>query len=784
MPGAAFQTNPIDLVSLLNACDKGTLQLPDFQRSWVWDEERIKSLIASVSRAFPVGALMTLTTGGDVNFKPRPVEGAPELAKHTSPESLLLDGQQRMTSLYQVIVRRKVVETVTPKNKKVRRWFYIDIRKALDPTADREEAIVGVPEDKVVRADFGRQVVLDISTPAREFDALMFPMSDVFDWDHWQDGFQERWRGDEHEDVRKEFRTFKREVLENFKQYRVPVISLDRATSKEAVCVVFEKVNTGGKALDAFELVTAMYAASGYELRKDWYGDETHVGRHRRLADAQRMANAEGGIISGVGNTDFLHAVSLFHTRERRRAAEAAGKSGKELPAVSGNRQALLNLPLEAYRKYEAQAEAGFMRAAKFLHMLHIYRIFDLPYQSQVIALAAILADLGDRWEHEAVRARLVRWYWNGVFGELYGSAIESRIARDFLEVPAWIAGGPEPATIVEATIRADRLKSMRMRLSAAYKGMNALLMLEGARDFRSGQAFDHTVFFGENVDIHHIFPQDWCKQNGIPPSVYDSIINKTPLSYRTNRMIGGVAPSEYLRKLEAGSASSPAIAPDRLDGFLGSHLIAPELLRGDDFDAFMVDRQARLLSLIERATGKSAYAGGQSDEGEDIDGDDDAIEAKLTIDADVSASAGGSVDAEAAEQDEVEGDDDRQGDRVTWESRVGAATLQLCDRVADIANEIARPRLELRFQLTTVSLSRPGEFFRVAGVFPKRHFVAVVLSLSNTEEWLKRLEEAGIEASPRGLDSLRVRVRATDLRENELLIRELIHQRVREFQA
>jgi hypothetical protein len=132
----------------------------------------------------------------------------------------------------------------------------------------------------------------------------------------------------------------------------------------------------------------------------------------------------------------------LFYTRDRRRAAEQAGKQGKELPAVTGNRQALLNLPLHAYKTYEAQVERGFVQAAKFLHTQHVYRIFDLPYQSQTVALAAILADIGDAWEHEANRAKLVQWYWNGVFGELYGSAIESRIARDFMEVPAWLKGG------------------------------------------------------------------------------------------------------------------------------------------------------------------------------------------------------------------------------------------------------------------------------------------------------------------------------------------------------
>lgn len=632
MIGSTFQTNPVDLYKLLDDCQNGVLQLPDFQRSWVWDEDRIKSLIASISRAFPIGALMSLVTGGPVDFKPRPIEGTPSEVKQVVPQSLLLDGQQRITSLYQVTLRGKVVETITPKNKKVKRWFYLDIRKCLDPLADREEAIVGVPEDRIIRANFGREVLLDLSSAQMEYTSLMYPVSRVFEWDRWQDGFDKHWQGDQYESIRDEFRAFKRQVLENFKYYRVPVITLDRSTSKEAVCVVFEKVNTGGKALDAFELVTAMYAASGYELRKDWYGDDGMRGRHRRLTETFRPAGMESGIIAAVSNTDFLHAISLFHTRDRRRAAEAAGKQGKDLPAVSGNRQSLLNLPLEAYKQYEAQVERGFIQAAKFLHLLHIYRIFDLPYQSQIIPLAAILADIGDAWEYDANRAKLIKWYWNGVFGELYGSAIETRIARDFMEVPAWLEGGPEPSTVSEATFRADRLKTMRIRLSAAYKGVNALLMKEGAQDFRSGQKFDHTVFFGENVDIHHIFPQDWCKKHSIKPSVFDSIINKTPLSYKTNRIIGGGAPSEYLAKLERGSETVPPIDHAKLDVYLTSHLINPLLLRTDNFDAFMAARQRQLLALIEQEIGKSIYSGDMKEEGDDAEVDEDTVEAELTM--------------------------------------------------------------------------------------------------------------------------------------------------------
>ncbi len=170
----------------------------------------------------------------------------------------------------------------------------------------------------------------------------------------------------------------------------------------------------------------------------------------------------------------------------------------------------------------------------------------------------------------------------------------------------------------------------MRMRLSAAYKGVNALLMKEGAHDFRSGQKFDHIVFFGENVDIHHIFPKKWCEDKKIKPEVYDSIINKTPLSYRTNRIIGGGAPSMYISRLESGNAETPPILPQNLDRYLTSHLISPALLRSNDFQSFMEDRQARLLKLIEQATGQAAYRGEAPED--EAETDAETAEAELTM--------------------------------------------------------------------------------------------------------------------------------------------------------
>lgn len=622
----SFTASSVKLSELLSIAESGRLQLPDFQRGWVWDEERIRGLIASISRGFPVGAVMTLRTGGDVEFKPRPIEGAPDAAAAMAPESLLLDGQQRLTSLFQVLKRREVVSTLTPRRVKVKRWFYLDIEKCLDEGCDREDAVVIVPENRLRTSFFGRSVDLDVSTREQEFKAKLFPLTEVLDSNKWSQGFYKYCM--EYGDLERGFELwseFSNRVVQNFTEYLVPQIALSASTSKEAVCVVFEKVNTGGKPLDAFELITAMYAADGHELRKDWFGTGHGDGRHERLRSAMRLPSSTVGILAGVGNTDFLQAISLFHTRDIRQASDEEGKTGKELPKVSATRKVLLSLPLSAYLKYQERVEEGFIAAAKFLIRLGIYRVKDLPYQSQVVPLAAILAELGPEADAPAAVEKIRRWFWNGVFGELYGSSTETRIAHDFIEVVDWVAGGPTPSTVHDATVRADRLKSMRMRLSAAYKGVNALLTHRGAEDFRTGQKFNQTIFFDENVDIHHVFPQDWCKKQGIPRDIYDSIINKTPLSARTNRIIGGVAPSVYLGKLEDEFSSDDA--GDVLDQRLKTHLIDPALLRSNDFARFVKARQSALVDLIEDAIGKKVIVTDTTDGGEEIDEDPTDLE-------------------------------------------------------------------------------------------------------------------------------------------------------------
>jgi hypothetical protein len=630
MKQAAFKTNPVSLAELLSQCANGKIQLPDFQRSWVWDEERIKGLIASISQAFPVGALMTLEmkSGTAETFARRPVQGALPSAGDQVPEQLLLDGQQRMTSLYQTCMRREVVQTVTPRLKLVDRWFYIDIRAALNGDIDRQDAILGIPKDRKVKSPFGKAVELDLSSAELEYQNLMFPLNQVLDWTDWMMGFWTYWQAKEDLEQIEVFKTFNNQVLENFKGYQVPVISLGSETSHEAVCLVFEKVNTGGKPLDAFELVTAMYAAQGHRLRDDWLGSDGKSGLQNRLQVYGRAAEQKFGVLEKVASTDVLQAIALVHGAKTREKEIAEGRKDSELSAVRASRQSLLDLPLSAYLEHRDAVEEGFKTAARFLRQNHIYRVIDLPYQGQLVPFAAILARIGAKFDHATVKEKLARWFWCGIFGELYGSAIESRFAKDVLEVPVWLYGGPEPSTITEGRFRPERLRTMRTRLSAAYKGIHALLMNEGAIDIRSGNPFNAAVFFDEYVDIHHIFPQKWCIEAKIPVSTYDTIINKTPLGYRTNRIIGGAAPSVYLAKLEKGNADTPPINPASLDTYLASHAINPRLLRADSFVEFMADRENRLLALIEAATGHPiARSTSVPEEGSEIPQDDEGFD-------------------------------------------------------------------------------------------------------------------------------------------------------------
>ena len=582
-----MKTNDRAITDLLKAVDEGKAQLPDFQRSWVWDDDRIKALIASVVHNYPVGAAMFLAYGNDnIRFKYRTIEGSAAEGKGVVPTELILDGQQRLTSLYSALYSKKPVKTCTrtDRNKTIYRYYYIDIEKSLDPDADDEDIIISIPETKQKTSDFGRSIDLDLTTLDKEFENKMFPLNSIFDLSKvmgWQNGYQAYYNFDATASAL--FNKFVQEIVTKMMGYQMPVISLDKETPKEAVCRVFENVNTGGVPLTVFELVVASYSADDFELRKDW--------------DKRKEKYFCGDLLDVVTATDFLTALTLLSTYKRKLIDDKV--------AVSCKKKDVLNLSLSEYNKYADDLTMGFVEAEKLLQEERIFTSRDLPYTTQIIPLAAICTVLmeGNQIKVTNIKNRIKQWYWSGVFGELYGSANETRYANDIVQVVDWLNDEANlPKTVQDFYFNPARLLSLQTRQSAAYKGIMALILKNHSQDFISGREMDFTVYKSENIDIHHIFPSAYCETNNLPRAKWNSVVNKTPISYSTNREIGGVAPSRYLKKIE----EKGQVFQSTLDAYLETHWINPDLTRTDDFDHFIVERAKRLLDAIQNATGRT----------------------------------------------------------------------------------------------------------------------------------------------------------------------------------
>lgn len=583
-----IQSTNEKISDILKNIDEGKIQLPDFQRGWVWDDYRIRSLIASISNGYPIGAAMFLQTGGkDIQFKTRLFEGVDEDRKNVQPARLVLDGQQRNTSIYRAMYSKKPVKTTDGKKHDIIRFYYINIPDALNTLTDRIDAIVSVPENKLVTENIGRDIKLDLSTREKEFGNHHFPANLIFDSNammQWQMDYMAYHQLDPN--ILKMWREFFSKILQPMTGYQIPVITLGNDVPKEAVCQVFENVNQGGVSLTVFELVTATFATSNCELRKEW---ET-IWKSLKGKKVLCYKN-----ITAFSGTDFLTALTLL-------ANYYAKKDVDEGKGISCKKKDVLKLKYEDYVQYKDQLIQGLNEAVKFLQQQCVYTANDLPYTSQLIPLSVLFAIDSNMWFSQHNLNKLEQWYWCGVFGELYGSANEGRYVNDVMGMLEWTKDDNKlPDTVIRSNFHASRLQHLYTRNSAAYKGVMALILKAGAEDFLKGQKMNFATFAEELTDIHHIFPANYCEKTGIERTRWNSVVNKTPIYARTNRIIGGYAPSQYLSSLERNHK----VDTENLNKSLKSHQIDVASIRSDNFEEYYDKRYNSLLDLIEKATGK-----------------------------------------------------------------------------------------------------------------------------------------------------------------------------------
>ncbi|MEU9126121.1 DUF262 domain-containing protein [Streptomyces sp. NPDC048506] len=587
----------VKLKTLLSDVASGVLQLPDFQRDWKWDDDRIRAIIATVTLDYPMGVAMTLETGGSSPFRARPLTGA-EAVETGEPHLLLLDGQQRLTSLFQALyVTDSPVLTTNARGNAVRRWYYVDIEKATGASADRDESIVSVPEDRVLRADFARRVVHDLTNTKGECGAGLFPLRIVFDTQRVNAWRREYEKTDEERNFDLWSR-FEDQVLEPVRSFQVPMIKLAASTSMDAVCAVFERVNTGGVPLNVFELLTATYAGDrGYTDRVGDYYDLSTAWRTVKENLTTRhpaLGRPEVDLDDGLSSSDFLQAVALVRTWQRKQQDPGVG--------VSCKRRDLLELPLTDFEALAPVLEEAFGWVGGFLRSQCIVRTADLPYRTQLVPLAAIRAILGEEADDATAKEKITQWYWCGVFGEMYSGSTETRFTRDVEQLVGWIRNGESaPDTVNDAYFFPDRLVTLKTRNSAAYKGIYALLIKQGAVDWHYTDAPLAPGRLEEyGVDVRQIFSRGWLRRNLDDSYPANSIVNKTPLSLRAAQALTG-APAAYLESLAAGAD----MRPEWFEDVIATHLIDPKALRGNDYVKFFETRAAQLEELVYQAMGK-----------------------------------------------------------------------------------------------------------------------------------------------------------------------------------
>ncbi len=591
----AQKPDHISLNTLINYLREGRFVIPDFQREFEWKPWDIRELMRSIFLDYYIGSLL-LWKGKQENFEAlscEPVYGYQGSAK---PEYIVLDGQQRLTAIFYAFLAPDV-----PLPNRTNRFFYfVQVDKFMKEEYDEAFGYEWLT----------RRWAKVLSNKEAQFAEHLFPFSVVgaTGWElaKWVQGYETFWRtkaeeaetAGNHEAAKLAQNHCANaiafgELLQGITgQYQISYIELDRDLKVDKVCDIFTQINSRGIRLDVFDLVNALLKPKGLQLKRMWRDAAP------RLDDVEtEKMNVYILQVMSILRQGYCSPMYLYFLLPGQE------KSVRD-PDGTRRKEVLIPDTSDFESRWNAAVDA-LEDAIKVLRHPQEYGAVSsnfLPYVSILPVFAALRAQsrtLPPAQQLDA-RRKLRHWYWASVFNNRYSGSVESTSARDFLDVKAWFDDDTaEPALIAEFSQRFRNLELRKetKRGSSVYNGIFNLLILQGARDWMTGDVPQHG-----DLDDHHIVPSSWCKDN-IKGGLGNSILNRTPLTADTNRhVIKARLPNEYLPELIAQSGEAT------VRGILESHFISPAafdiLLRTDfgpdDFEAFIAERQRTLQDAIE----------------------------------------------------------------------------------------------------------------------------------------------------------------------------------------
>jgi len=552
-------TNPRELKEMLKQIESRDAALPDFQRDFVWDPNATQELIVSIANNYPAGSLLRIRNTHNY-FACREFQGAPPLDGQ-QVTYLVLDGQQRLTSLYQAFYG--VGE----------HRYFLNLKKLMDG-ADFEECIVHFKANSRDAEKLG--------TPEVQAQDLVLPLSvlrgGAGDFLGWTLKVARKLSGDERNELEDKLAEINEKWIHVIDDYNFPVVTLSDSTSAEAVCTIFETLNRTGVKLSPFELLTARFWPKNVNLRQLW-----------------AKTSADFPIIADFWVDPYysLQVVALL---------------SRSTPSCK--RTDVLNLESSDIEQWWDSAAWGL---AKALEMLRddcgVLIPRWLPYTTALIPLAAVLGKLGLSGTPEvgANKQKLTRWFWCSVFGQTYENAPNSQTAKDVAELLAWLtSNGPPPETVDAFRFDPRMLSDTTYRQRALYRGVICLILSQGPRDFYSYDRLTAELLLEHNVEDHHIFPYAYLGRQNVPTRLRDCVLNRTLIDQVTNKRISDRAPSVYLDEIRR-AYEEKGLPGEAFEGLLSSHLlpVGPDSpLWRDDFEGFLAWRQEAIWQLIKKVTG------------------------------------------------------------------------------------------------------------------------------------------------------------------------------------
>jgi hypothetical protein len=591
----AQKPDHVSLATLVNHLRDGRFVIPDFQREFEWKPWDIRDLMRSIFLDYYIGSLL-LWKGKQENFSALSCEPVYGYTGDGKPEYIVLDGQQRLTAIFYAFL----APDIPLPNRANRYFYYLHVNKFM-----AEEYDEAFDYEWLTR----RSAKL-LSSKESQFDQHLFPFSVIgatgWELPNWVQGYESFWTAKAVEaesagdaDAAKLSRhhamnakAFGEHLQGITGQYQISYIELDKDLKVDKVCDIFTQINSRGIRLDVFDLVNALLKPKGLQLKKMWRDAAPRLD----AVESDKM-NVYILQVMSILRQSYCSPMYLYYLLpgQEKPVRDADGTRRKEvlIPNISD---------FESRWNAAVDALEGAIKLLKYPQEYGAISSSFLPYVSILPVFAALRTHSKSVAAARQLDARrkLRHWYWASVFTNRYSGSVESTSARDFLDVKAWFDDdAAEPALIAEFSQRFRNLELRKetKRGTSVYNGIFNLLVLQGARDWMTGDVPQHG-----DLDDHHIVPDVWCKKN-IKGGLGNSILNRSPLTSDTNRnVIKSRLPNEYLPELVAQSGQGT------VRGILESHFISPLafeiLLRNpfgpDDFEAFIAERQRTLQDAIE----------------------------------------------------------------------------------------------------------------------------------------------------------------------------------------